>query len=217
LFTHDDSKPEAQMLKRHGRIAAGLALVALLAAPGTAAASFNVLETETATTSTGATCTIQLLGGSDSRSSSLPPLLQNNYSNIDYGISYSCPANSYVNSSGGSVFMAPASQPDPLKDPSGYVSYEAGNVLPGRRGSPDPASNGAGCYEPEHSGYYDSCYATNTYNRGLPGYQYDISGEVWIGLPSNLSWTSTTGPGCGQPYPGDTVVYCYPHAQVTGY
>jgi hypothetical protein len=185
----------------------GAALVALFALPGTAFADFNVLGSWTATTSLGQTCTMQVLGGSNSHPNyngvPLTPL-----SEIDWGIVLDCPTGT-LQSSADFAWMQPANPNDPTA-PIDYIQY---TLNPNARG-------GVGCnhYDQQHPYWPDYCYQTARYTGGSPNHQYQISGTFDLyTLYQQASWSSYPSI-CRIPQSAPWHLWCgTPTFVVTGY
>jgi hypothetical protein len=136
---------------------------------GTALANFGTLANWSVTTSSGATCQMSLVGGSDSRN-------QVAFSNIDYGLTFQCPWGTLrANSAEGGT--EPADSDDPL-DSTSYPVLGPARVGC-RNGSIYPDLNEK-----------DSCYTTGTYRWGIPGHRYAVHGHYELWLNSGDSWTS---------------------------
>jgi hypothetical protein len=145
-------------------------VAAFLATSGTALANFGVLATWSATTGSGATCQMSLLGGSDSRSQTV-------FSNIDYGISFDCPFGTlHYNLASGS--MAPADSNDAL-DRSLYPVFSGTGVACRNNDGPYPDLN-----------EQDSCITGATYTKGIPGHRYTVSSSFHLYLYRGGTWTS---------------------------
>jgi hypothetical protein len=182
----------------------------------TASASFNVLASYSATTSAGQTCTMHILGGSDSRS-------LNVFSNIDFGIQFWCLDPSYgrtLESSWADVSMKPANTSDPL-DGVGQGTGMISDYVNRETGASSSESQSAGCNGPYGAGDPgtdpDRCFNGHTYHEGIPGHRYAIYSQFELALPSGVSWSSYPSSICSD-HGGSTGLSCYPPTQyVTGF
>jgi hypothetical protein len=165
----------------------GAVLVALFALPGTAFADFNVLGSWTATTSLGQTCTMQVLGGSNSHPSLWGAAPLTPLSEIDWGIVLDCPTGT-LQSSADFAWMQPANPNDPTA-PNDYIQYTITHTF-----NPNaPRGGGVGCnsYDQQHPYWPDYCYQTARYTGGSPNHQYQISGTFDLNtLYQQASWSS---------------------------
>jgi hypothetical protein len=174
----------------------GMALMAFFAVADSASANLDRLASYSATTTTGQTCYMNVLGGSSGRELFGVSMSQSPFSKVDYGVTLNCPSGTLAFNDANATLSTNATDPgsDAFCNGLGIQPY------PGYQ--PKGFCGRTTCQHFSVSNA-NSCTATSSDTMATPGDQYAISGGfyfasvvgdgAWSSLPSICTYDNSNG------------------------